>query len=453
MRSVIYRRSKGQSDTTALGTRRNVYAEGYEWGVHSMFPADHHLVKTRVTIGIPENGCTAPYSASIFNISAMSYGALSGPAIEALNRGAARGNFYHNTGEGGLSKFHLIGGGDIVWNIGTGYFACGATVDGKRVFDPAMFSSNAARESVKMIEIKLSQGAKPAHGGILPAGKITQDIADARGLGPGPWTEDCASPPHHDSFGTPKQLMKFVAELRDLSGGKPVGFKLAVGSPVELCALLHAMLSTGIYPDFITVDGAEGGTGAAPPEFQDSMGMPLAEGLRLVDNLLKGAGIRERVKLIAAGKVYNGFSVVRTMANGADVCNGARAFMFSLGCIQALKCNSNKCPTGITTQDERLSGGLDVGNKMVRVSNFHSATVESVTEIVAAMGLEDPKDVTGEHLWKREKGIHVSSYDDMHSKYLPVMKRGELVDEDKLPPGGKYAEWWKRGGAMCENMG
>jgi len=266
MRSVIYQRSKAQTDTTALGTRRNVYKEGYEWGMHSMFPKDHHDVQTRVMVGLPENGCRQPYSASILNISAMSYGALSGPAIESLNRGAARGGFYHNTGEGGISKFHLCGG-DLVWNLGTGYFAAGKTVDGVRKFNPEMFKANASRENVKMIEIKLSQGAKPAHGGILPANKITPEIADARGLGPGPWTEDCASPPSHDSFDSPLKMMDFIRELRELSGGKPIGFKLAIGSPVEFCALVHAMIEKDVYPDFITIDGAEGGTGG---EFYDN---------------------------------------------------------------------------------------------------------------------------------------------------------------------------------------
>jgi glutamate synthase domain-containing protein 2 len=453
MRSVIYQRSKAQADTTALGTRRNVYAEGYEWGMHSMFPKNHHDVKTRVTVGLTENGCKQPYSASIFNISAMSYGALSGPAVEALNRGAARGGFYHNTGEGGISKFHLSGG-DIVWNVGTGYFACGKTVDGVRKFNPDMFATNSNRPEVKMIEIKMSQGAKPAHGGILPANKITQEISDARGLGPGPWTEDCASPPFHDAFKTPLQMMEFITQLRTLSGGKPIGFKLCVGSPTELCALIHAMRKSDVYPDFITVDGAEGGTGAAPPEFQDSIGMPMAEGLRLLDNLLRGAGIRDRIKIIAAGKVYNGFSLVRTFANGADVVNAARAFMFSLGCIQALKCNTNKCPTGITTQDKALNAGLDITNKQIRVSNFHAGTVLATQEIVAAMGLTDPSDVTGAHLWKRKNGIHISNYTDMHDSYLPEMKGGELLEEGLANvPGKMYKQWWKEGEMLCDGLG
>ncbi|GMH87378.1 hypothetical protein TrVE_jg12463 [Triparma verrucosa] len=451
MRSTIYQRSKAQSDTRALGTMRDVYEEGYEWGAHSMFPANHHDVKTRVKVGNKLNGCSQPYSASIFNISAMSYGALSGPAVTALNKGAQMGGFYHNTGEGGISKFHLSGG-DIVWNVGTGYFACGKTVDGKRMFNEEMFRENSAKEAVKMIEIKLSQGAKPAHGGILPANKITAEISDARGLGPGPWTEDCASPPYHSAFSTPKQLCEFILKLRTLSDGKPIGFKLCIGNPSELASLFHAMIDTDIYPDFITVDGSEGGTGAAPPEFQDSMGMPMAEGLRLTDNMLKGAGIRNRMKLIAAGKVYNGFSLVRTMANGADLCNAARAFMFSLGCIQALKCNANTCPTGITTQNKNLSSGLDVPNKSVRVSNFHAATVLSASEIVAAMGHTNPRHVTGENLWKRENGIHVSTYSDMHSKYLPVLEGGELLEEGMPKVPKKMQGWWKEGKVLYDSM-
>ncbi|CAE8589937.1 unnamed protein product, partial [Polarella glacialis] len=299
MRSVIYQRAKQAPDTRALGTRMDVYKEGYEWVNHSMFPVPIEQINTRVMIGGP--ACTQPYSASLLNISAMSYGALSGNAISALNLGAKEGGFYHNTGEGGISKFHLLGA-DVVWNVGTGYFACGTTgADGIRRFDPEMFKKNASRPEIKMIELKLSQGAKPAHGGILPKSKITPIIAEARGLGPPPW-EDCVSPPCHNAFTSPQGMLLFVQKLREMSGGKPVGIKLCVGQPHEVAALVHAMLDTGVTPDFMTIDGAEGGTGAAPAEFQDSVGMPLAEGLRLVNSYLIGANLRSRIKLIASGK-------------------------------------------------------------------------------------------------------------------------------------------------------
>jgi len=303
MRNTIYQRAKMKvgTDTHSLGTRRDVYKPGYEWASHSMFPAPMcSIEESRVQIGGDQ--VTQKYSASLLNISAMSYGALSGNAISALNLGAKAGGFYHNTGEGGISKYHLLGA-DVVWNVGTGYFACGKTVaGGQRVFDPDLFIANATKPEIKMIEVKLSQGAKPSHGGILPAAKITETIAHARGLGPPPWT-DCISPPRHSAFQTPSGLMRFVARLRELAGGKPVGFKLCVGQPSELAALCHAMLDTGITPDFITVDGGEGGTGAAPSEFQDSLGMPARDGLRLLNSLLIGCNLRDKVTIIVAGKV------------------------------------------------------------------------------------------------------------------------------------------------------
>jgi len=448
-RSIIYQRAKGAPDTRALGTKRDVYKEGYEWINHSMFPTDHQQVLKRVDIGGAE--CTQPYSASLLNISAMSYGALSGNAISALNLGAKQGGFYHNTGEGGISKFHLLGG-DVVWNIGTGYFACGESgADGVRRFSPDMFQDNARRPNVKMIELKLSQGAKPSHGGILPASKITPIIAEARGLGPPPWT-DCNSPPRHTAFSTLKQMMEFIRQLRELSGGKPVGIKLCVGQPQEIAAMVHAMLDTGITPDFITVDGAEGGTGAAPSEFQDSVGMPLSEGLRLIDGMLTGAGLRSRIKLIASGKVYNGFSLVRSLALGADLCNSARSMMFALGCIQALKCNSNKCPTGITTQDPSLESALDVEAKSLRVANFHAATIHAACEIIAAAGCTSSAEIGPQHLMRRESGIHVKSYADMHNDYFKFIPDGSLVDESKVSELSESTRrWWKAGGEFYKS--
>jgi len=450
MRSIIYQRSKGLPDTRALGTKRNVYAEGHEWAAHSMFPKhlDHSGPAARVRIGGPD--CTRPYEASLLNISAMSYGALSGNAISALNVGARLARCYHNTGEGGISQFHKGGGADLVWNLGTGYFACGASLsDGGRVFDPQMFTENARLDSVKMIEIKLSQGAKPAHGGVLPSAKITPIIADARGLGAPPWA-DCNSPPCHSAFSSAAGLMRFVSELRELSAGKPVGIKLCVGQPAELAALVHAMLDTGVTPDFITVDGAEGGTGAAPLEFQNSVGFPLAEGLRLVDALLVGAGLRDRVKLIGSGKVYNGFSLVRTLAHGADLTNSARAFMFSLGCIQALKCNSNSCPTGIATQNPDLESGLDVDSKSTRVARFHAATLRAALEIVGAIGVDSPSFVKPVHLFRRESGFKAKDFTQLSHTLFPTLDEpGCLLGSTRSPavPDQLHA-WWEHGAEL-----
>jgi len=453
MRTIIYQRSKGLPDTTALGTKRDVYAEGHEWAAHSLFPkhVDPSSPANRVRIGGPV--CSQPYEASVFNISAMSYGALSGNAVSALNRGAALAGCYHNTGEGGISKFHRLGA-DIVWNVGTGYFACGKSdaATGQRVFDPELFAQNAALPTVKMIEIKLSQGAKPGHGGLLTAAKITPTIAEARGLGEPPYV-DCNSPPSHSAFSTAKGCMDFVQQLRELSGGKPIGLKMCVGQPAEVASLVHAMVDRGIAPDFITIDGAEGGTGAAPLEFQNSIGFPLAEGLRLVDSLLVGAGLRRDVKIIASGKIYNGFSLVRTLAHGADVTAAARAYMFSLGCIQALQCNNNKCPTGITTQDPALESGLDVESKSERVANFHRATVHAAFEIVGALGVSTADEVTPGHLYRRESGMKTRSFSELHADSFPTLSSktcyGVLIDgvESEHVPA-KLRKWWVEGGKL-----
>jgi glutamate synthase domain-containing protein 2 len=369
-RSLIYSRSKKMSDTMPLGTRRDVYEVGYEWVNHSIWAEVVPKENERITFGGPD--CLQPYSGSILNISGMSYGALSENAIVALSTAAKLGGFYHNTGEGGISRFHREGGGDLVWNVGTGYFGC-RTEGGQ--FCERMFAENACTPQVKMVEIKLSQGAKPAHGGMLPKEKITPAIAEARGLVGRGLTEDCNSPARHSAFANPRELMLFVRKLRGLSGGKPVGFKLCVGRPKEFAALVRAMLETGVAPDFITVDGGEGGTGAAPPEFSNHVGMPLMEGIWVVRSILEGAGLRDRVKIIASGRVVSGFSLVKALAMGADACNAARAMMFALGCIQALKCNTNKCPTGITTQDPELMQGLHVPSKALRVANFQMGTV------------------------------------------------------------------------------
>jgi glutamate synthase domain-containing protein 2 len=373
-RAIAYQRSKGIASSMPFGTRRNVEAVGYEWVLHStLSPTQLDATQQRVLIGgnnQEDQGTTQPYDSSLLNISAMSYGALSDRAILALSSGAKLGNFSHNTGEGGMSEFHKEGGAALVWNIGTAYFGCGKFSDQvihgtrQRIFDPDLFVQNATLPNCRMIEIKLSQGAKPAHGGMLPKEKISESIAKARNLDY-PVQEDCHSPARHSAFSTPTELCMFIRQLRSLSGGKPVGIKICVGNPYEFCQIVQAFIDTGIHPDFVTIDGGEGGTGAAPPEFSNSVGTPLAEGLSFAHAVLVGVGLRDpidksksKVALLASGKVLTGFSMYKNFALGADVCNAARSFLFSLGCIQALKCNTNTCPTGITTQDPELTWGL-----------------------------------------------------------------------------------------------
>jgi len=420
-RSIVYQRAKLQTDNMPFGTRRNAYSEGYQWIKHSLSPTDLDETLGRVTVGGPH--CTQPYNASIFNISAMSYGALSKNAILALNGGAKMGNFFHNTGEGGLSKFHLQPGGDICWNLGTGYFGC-RTKEGN--FCPEKFAENAKKLQVKMIEVKLSQGAKPAHGGILPAAKLTQDIAEARGV---ELNEDCVSPPKHKTFKGPMSLVKLCDKLRKLSAGKPIGIKLCVGLHIELAAIVRAMKESGSGPDFITIDGGEGGTGAAPPEFSNSVGTPLVDGLALTIDLLNGAGIRNNVKVICSGKVLSGFSIVRNLSIGADMCNSARAMMFALGCIQALKCHTNRCPTGVTTQDERLMAGLVVEDKAERVFNYHQKTVNVALEILGAAGVSRKNWIDRSHIMLRTSGINSSS---LKEHFVPE-ENGSLIEGKAKP--------------------
>jgi glutamate synthase domain-containing protein 2 len=411
-RSLVYQRSKKSTDTQSFGTKRNVYSEGYEFASHSIYPKTVDMTKSRVVIGGKD--CKRPYSASLLNISGMSYGALSDNAILALSTGAKLGGFYHNTGEGGVSKFHIDGGGDLVWNIGTGYFAC-RNADGS--FSKEQFKKTLdSAPQIKMIEIKLSQGAKPGHGGLLPGSKVTKFIAHARGV---PENQDCHSPPRHSVFNDAKGLVKFVELLRNLSDGRPIGFKLCVGRPEEFAAIVHAMLDANVFVDFITVDGAEGGTGAAPPEFSNSVGMPLIEGLTIVNNILIGAGVRDQIKIICAGKVATGFSVVRNIALGADLCNAARAMMFALGCVQALKCNTNKCPSGVATQDPDLMQGLDVSSKSVRVKNFQEKTVEYAMDIIAAMGYSSPSEIEPSSVFRRVSAHEVKSFGDLYPRPQP----------------------------------
>jgi len=407
-RSVVYQRAKGVMDTVPFGTKMNTYRVGYEWMDHSLaaLKADDLSHGPRVRIGGPD--CTQPYDASILNISAMSFGALSKHAVLALGGGAKMGGFAHNTGEGGLGPCHLEPGGDLVWQIGTGYFGCR---DEEGRFSAKLFAEKATLPNVKMIEIKLSQGAKPGHGGILPAVKNTPEIAAIRGVKP--FTE-IDSPPTHSAFSTPQEMVRFIAQLRELSAGKPVGFKLCVGRKSEFVALCKAMLESGIKPDFITVDGGEGGTGAAPLEYTNSVGMPLREGLAFVVDCLVGFDLKKDIRVIAAGKVLSGFHVVRLLAIGADLCNSARGMMLALGCIQSLECNKNTCPTGVTTQDPDLYEGLNVTDKTQRVANFHKATVHSVMELLAAAGLRDPGQLPRSHINRRVSAEQVRTYEEIY---------------------------------------
>lgn len=417
-RNVIYQRSKKVTDSTPFGTQLNVYETGYEWLNHSInpLPLEHGEHNPRVTVGGPD--CKQPYSASIFNISAMSFGSLSKNAILALNGGAKLGGFAHNTGEGGLSPYHLEGGGDIIWQIGTGYFGC-RNADG--TFNDAAFAERAVLPNVKMIEIKLSQGAKPGHGGILPATKVTDEIAKIRLVEKG---KDVLSPSYHRAFNTPTGLLQFLKKLRDLSGGKPIGFKLCIGQKSQFIGICKAMVKTGIMPDFITVDGGEGGTGAAPIEFSNSVGMPLREGLAFVYDSLHGFGIKKHIKIIASGKVHTGFDLVKNFALGADMCNGARAMLLAIGCIQALECNKNTCPTGVATQDPNLYEGLDVNDKRVRVKNYHDETVKAAVELMSAAGIKHPSNLHRSHIYRRVSANQIQTYAEMY----PYLLKGSLLE-------------------------
>ena len=401
-RSLVYQRAKGEPDNRPFGTQLDVGLQGYEWINHSMAPTKLASHDFRVWVGgTPDapspsaSPCTQPYSLSVFNISAMSFGALSANAILALNQGAKMGGFAHDTGEGSISQHHRVHGGDLIWEIGSGYFGC-RNDDGS--FSEERFAANARDPQVKMVELKLSQGAKPGHGGVLPGPKVTPEIAAARGV---PVGQACISPSQHSAFSTPVEMMQLIARMRTLSGGKPTGFKLCIGHPWEWFAIVKAMLQTGITPDFIVVDGAEGGTGAAPVEFSDHVGAPLQEGLLLVHNTLRGVGLRERVRIGCAGKVISAFDVARMMALGADWCNSARGFMMALGCLQAQTCHSGHCPTGVATQDPVRQQALVVPDKAQRVAQFHQSTLHALQELVQAAGLQHPQEITAHHIVRR----------------------------------------------------
>ena len=447
-RSLVYQRAKGDSDKRPFGTQFDVHAEGYEWMNHSLVPSTIASHDFRVWIGgmpdqvaaqAPASGlCTQPYHASVFNISAMSFGALSANAILALNAGAKRGGFAHDTGEGSISVHHRANGGDLIWEIGSGYFGCR---NGDGSFSAEKFAENARNPQVKMVEIKLSQGAKPGHGGVLPGPKVTAEIAAARGV---PVGEDCVSPSAHNAFSTPIEMMHFITRLRTLSGGKPTGFKLCIGHPWEWFAIVKAMLATGVTPDFIVVDGAEGGTGAAPLEFTNHVGSPLQEGLLLVHNTLRGVGLRDRIKIGCAGKVVSAFDIVRMMAIGADWCNSARGFMFSLGCLQAQTCHTGHCPTGVTTQDPLRQQSLVVPDKAQRVFNFHRMTLDALKELVQAAGLKHPSDITAHHIVRRSTDQKVKS---LAQSILTQMADGALLHHDLAPLPLIYRQSWPQASA------
>ncbi len=435
-RAIVYQRAKHQRDTTPFGTQLDVYAEGYEWMNHSISAKDAHSLEIqnpRTIVGSPD--CKQPYAASIFNVSAMSFGSLSSAAIEALNGGAKIGGFAHNTGEGGVSSHHKKPKGDLIWQVGTGYFGCRAADGG---FDAEKFKKTVDNPQIKMIEIKLSQGAKPGHGGILPAKKNTAEIAEIRGVEPG---TAVLSPPYHKAFNTPKGLLNFVQQLRELSGGRPIGFKLCMGHPSEFISVCMAMVETKIYPDYISIDGGEGGTGAAPPEFSNSVGMPFKEGLAFAYDCLIGFDLKQHIKLFAAGKIITGFHIIRALALGADATYSARAMMLALGCIQALDCNKNTCPTGVATQDPELVAGLVVADKKERVANFHKETIHNVVELLAAAGLQSVDQITRKHIFRRTSLNEIKRY----SEIFPYIEKGCLLKEETVPV--QCMDYWKEASA------
>lgn len=432
-RTLIYARAKNEHADQPFGTLIDVYKDGYEFIGHSSRPMPATDPKLyRISIG--NDQCAKPYSCSVFNISAMSFGSLSANAISALNRGAQMGNFAHDTGEGGISPYHRAQGGDLIWEIGSGYFGC-RNHDGS--FNAERFAANAASDQVKMIEIKLSQGAKPGHGGILPGAKVTPEIAATREV---PEGVDCISPSRHSAFATPIEMMEFVSQLRTLSGGKPVGFKLCVGHPWEFMGIVKAILETNIVPDFIVVDGGEGGTGAAPVEFSDHLGMPLREGLLFVHNALVGTGLRDKIKIGASGKIVSAFDIARVLALGADWGNSARGFMFAIGCIQSRSCHTNKCPTGVATQDPLRQRALVVPDKAERVASFHGNTLKALAQMLAAAGLDNPDELAPHHLVRRISETETRLFSQLHY----FVKPGDIVRE-----ADNLSEFYKASWAMA----
>ena len=427
-RALVYQRAKRVNDVRPFGTLKDVYGVDYEWINHSMAPSAIESPDFRIIIG---SSRAQPYSASVFNISAMSFGALSAAAIRALNAGAKHGGFYHDTGEGSISPYHREAGGDLVWEIGSGYFGC-RNDDGS--FSEERFVAAARDPQVKMIEVKLSQGAKPGHGGVLPAAKVSAEISATRGV---PMGQDCVSPASHSEFSTPIGLLQFVDRLRGLSGGKPTGFKLAIGHPWEWFGVAKAMHESDLLPDFIVVDGAEGGTGAAPAEFIDHVGVPMHEALMLVHNTLVGLGLRDRIKLGAGGKIVSAFDIARTLAMGADWCNSGRGYMFALGCIQSLSCHTDRCPTGVATQDPKRSRNMDVADKATRVAEFHDNTLHALRDLLCAAGLEHPDQLGPEHILRRVSPTQVRSLGALYRFLRP----GELLAG--VPEHAVFQDYWR----------
>ena len=440
-RALVYQRSKIQNDKRGFGSIKDMYASGAEWIGHSVAPTHPDPSGFRIRVGGAQ--CARPYDISVFNISAMSFGSLSANAIMALNRGAKLGGFAHDTGEGSVSPHHRVHGGDLIWEIGSGYFGC-RTADGR--FDAEKFAAQAASDQVKMVEIKLSQGAKPGHGGVLPAAKVSKEISETRGV---PMGQDCVSPAAHSEFSTPMELMAFIARLRSLSGGKPVGFKLCVGQAWEWFAIAKAMVASNTTPDFIVVDGAEGGTGAAPVEFSDHVGMPLRDGLRLVHNTLVGLNLRDQIKLGASGKVVSAFDITRCLALGADWCNSARGFMFALGCIQSRHCHTDHCPTGVATQDANRQRALVVTDKAERMKNFHKNTLANLADLLGAAGLNHPDQVMESHIMLRDSSGQAKPL----ASVVPHVDAGALLvaEHDHIVLGSlpePFKTYWPKAGAQ-----
>ena len=422
-RNIVYQRAKQVNDTTPFGTQLNVYNEGYEWMNHSIGALDPHNLDQHPRVTVGGKNCKQPYSCSVFNVSAMSFGSLSKNAVMALNGGAAIGNFAHNTGEGGISPYHDKFGGDLIYQVGTGYFGSRSN-DGN--FSPELFAERCKADNVKMVEIKLSQGAKPGHGGILPAKKATPEIAKIRNIEP---YKAVLSPPYHKAFNTPIGLLKLIKQCQELSGGKPIGFKLCIGHKSEFLAICKAMVETGIRPDFISVDGGEGGTGAAPVEFSNSVGTPFKEGISFAYNALVGFDLKTEITLIASGKIVSGFDIFKAISLGADLCYSARAMMMAVGCIQALECNHNTCPTGVATQDPKLVKGLVVADKKVRVANYHQETVKAFVELMAAAGLDNIDHINRSHIYQRIDQHVSKSYNQLY----PYITEGSLLTNDSIP--------------------
>lgn len=437
-RTLVYQRAKNLQAEEPFGTDRDVYAAGYEFFLHSIAPKPPAEEAFRVTVGGP--GCKRPYSMALLNVSAMSFGALSANAIRALNLGAKMGGFAHDTGEGGLASYHLENGGDLVWEIGSGYFGC-RTPEGR--FDPEIFKDKVNVDPIKCVSVKLSQGAKPGIGGVMPAAKVTPEIAEIRGV---PVGVKCVSPANHTSFSTPRELIEFVAKLRDLADGRPTGFKLCIGHGSEFLGICKAMIELEVYPDFIIVDGGEGGTGAAPLEFEDHVGVPLTEGLAFAHNALVGCNLRDKIKIGCSGKIVSGFAMAQRLAIGADYCNAARAMMFALGCVQSLKCQTNHCPTGVATQDPRRSRAIVVPTKAERVYQFQKQTVEAFNQFIAAMGLNDPSELTPSMLVRRVDERRVLPYDE----FMTFLKPGELLDGTDEP---RYRKFWEEASANTFGTG